>query len=341
MSVQLEDPNKGLDYLDIYERAIEHGRIELSDSTIMSFDSCPRKFEFAKLFRTARDDMSIAGELGNALHRAFQLWQVQGDRDRAILELCIYYPWHLCSNRHDPKGLPAAIETLEAMMDRLDDDYELAYIEVDGEARPAIEVPFELVIEGIEFAPGVPFVYRGYIDSVLYALREQIYVVDDVKTTSMSIKDSTPKYAFRDQCVPYQIAISAVTDQDITNLKVRYFEAKVDILEPRIRKLDFYKSADDVLEFMRKLAWTCQQIKTWGETMSFPRHGQSCVAFNKPCKFFEICHSSSRQELKTYANNARREQEIHDRENKKPFAREGWNPWVSISIDISEFLPHG
>ena len=125
--------------------------LRVSYSSLNTFESCPRKFEFSKLFdRRPWTGEEFAAAVGTALHKGYQEYLVSNDRDKALWAMAKAYPheleWTVEASKAEPRSLAACAITLDAMIDSdAMNEWEVAQIKnPQGEIVPAIEVPYEI-----------------------------------------------------------------------------------------------------------------------------------------------------------------------------------------------------
>jgi len=186
-------------------------KLNLSHSSRSLAHSCWRKFQFRKMFEHDAREESLAASRGNALHKGFQSYLMHKDEDRAIIEYMLGYPIHLCQDHLAADSLEAGFSTLMDMVNCAPLlNYELASVNcADGIVRPAIEVPFEIEIEGFSISESEEFKvsYIGYIDAIFYDVVNDEYVVMDIKTTQRKYMKPDLEYSFSEQCIPYGLVL--------------------------------------------------------------------------------------------------------------------------------------
>src|SRR6478736_10284968 len=152
--------------------------LRVSYSSLNTAASCLRKFEFNKLYpRKKRDsEEQFAAHVGKAMHGAVQHWLIHGDEDAALWTLMKHFPYLWEYNQaRDDRSLEACISTLERILDSVDmTEWELVSIRLeateeypDGQVIPAIEVPFEIRLNGLTLSNGRQIAYTGWIDAIL------------------------------------------------------------------------------------------------------------------------------------------------------------------------------
>ena len=294
--------------------------LELSHSTVQSYHSCPRKLEFAKLFKYNLRGRGIAGDAGNALHYAAGVYLQTKNKQAAILELMLKYPIDLCSNPLWKWSLEATYAGLLKLITYIDLHPELELAIIDG--KQAVEVPFLINIHhGIKDL--MPVVYRGYIDFIFYDRLQNQYKIVDLKGTTYDIKDIHAKWRWDSQCLPYALVLKRALNQDIKDLDVEYLVTKVHLLESEIIPLEYYKSEQDIQEWTQDLIVDLTAIKTYIQTQWFPRRGASCIGFGKVCKFYELCESRNLATIKLMLSS----KEV--KKTERPF-----EPWITLDLEI-------
>lgn len=272
-------------------------------------------------------DRSLAGDVGGALHAGYQDYLVHGDRDKALLALALAYPIDLNDNPMKPRSLEACIPTLDAMMDsEYLMEYELAKVDcIDGLTRPATEVYFKINIKNFSLSDNefIPVSYVGYIDAILYNHLTDEYIVCDIKTHTDKSYDLSPKYQFSPQCLPYGIVLERMLGQQLDGLSVKYLSTFIDIAQPKVAIYDFEKSKQDIEDWARGLIVDLQQIKMFYQMQWFPRTADGCIAWFKPCRFFDICESRDDDYIQQMIL-----------ENKEPYTDRTDEPWIECDLEL-------
>ena len=301
--------------------------IRLSHSTLSSLHSCPRKFEFAKLYQHPRERENINTGSGHAIHEGYQEWLISRDADRAFFKLALHYPLHIESNPNHVKSLEACYATLEnMMMNNALLEYDLATVELpDGSIKPAIEVPFQINVHHPSWVDdGIIFIYVGKIDFIYFSKLTGQHIVVDIKSHRDRWDDRTVNYEFSDQMLPYALVLQTLLGKNIGSLSVKYFDVKVDIIEPKTQIYEFDKTQDDVDDWAKSLYYDIERIKQFIRLGWFQRNGNSCRAFNNICHYFHACKS--------------RDPEFIQKEIlgiNEPYVEEPWKPWITVELDLA------
>lgn len=319
-------------------------QLALSHSSRALFHSCPRKLEFKKFYLRGARDQSFDADVGTCIHSGFQEFLRTGDEELGIYAMMVDYPYELFHTRTTNKGksLEACYAVLNTMMSGYQtSDYELAKVHcLDGQVRPAIEVPFEIRI--LDFSlngkfnengtPEIPVIYTGFIDCVFWSRFFERFKAVDVKTHKNHVNDLTLKYKYDGQVLPYSFVLEAIQGRPVDTFDVEYLSCYIDIENPRVEPYVFSKSQQDVVDWMQGFYDDLIRIQRYFLQGWFPRieKGDSCMAFNRPCEFADDCEFRNIEELKRGFLMGQQGVETlltH---------RGEWNPWISIGVRFGE-----
>lgn len=309
--------------------------LRVSYSSLNTFESCPRRFEFDKLYpRLPRDSMAFAADVGTALHHGYQNYLVTQDEDQAIWAMLESYPFELeFVQEKDDRSMEAALSTLEKMFESVDmREYELAQIKKpDGTIVPAIEVPFEIRFRGIDIPPcpkypdGADIAFTGYIDAIMQNHLSGKYRTLDIKTNRDFSKDQTGKYQYDSQQLPYGIIVEHVVGGPINNFEVLYLDTLVDLTDPTVTLYPFAKTEDDIQEWLLTRILQFQMIQKYVQSDFFPRRSGGCMFYKKPCRYLTPCVSRDREMLFEWFMEG---STLDEAQADSPF-----EPWVVAEID--------
>lgn len=281
--------------------------LKLSYSSLNLFSSCERKFELTKLYdRRPFDGDTFAAEVGKALHAGYQNYLTNHDPDKALWELARAYPHDIYflsdPSKVESRSIEACVVTLDAMLERGGSEgWELAYIKNHlGETVPAIEVPFEIILDGFELADGRGISFVGFIDAIMF--RGDTYRTLDIKTHQNYSRDYNAQYKFDTQQIPYGIVLEHVLQKEIEKFDVLYLDCKIDVAEPVIELVEFTKDRDDIQEWLMNTVMKVQQIQRNMEMDYFPRRDGGCVMWNKPCFYLRdnVCSMRDKEQIQKW-----------------------------------------
>lgn len=305
--------------------------MRLSNSTVELFRSCQRKFEFRKLFKHPAYEDSIAAEVGKCLHTGYQNWLMYQDRDRAIMAMMLEYPVKLQVSDSDDRSIYAAYATLNSLFDSVNlQQYEIATLVIDGEMRPAIEVPFEFRISGIALdqAGLIPITYVGKIDAILFDRITQRYIVVDIKTTRRKLNDMTATYFFDEQALPYGMILEKLLGLEDQSFDVTYLSVFVDLMAPVATPYTFSKNKEYVEDWARGLMVDIQLMRTYFDIGWFRRDAGACQSWGKNCPYFDFCQVRDHGVIRKLMAEGESE------ENLIQVADHFGKPWVSMELEL-------
>lgn len=301
--------------------------LEVSYSSLNLADSCLRKFEFNKLYpRRARDQDAFAADVGTALHHGYQDYLVNQDMDSAIWALMNSYPYAGEFNQlKDDRSLETCIATLEEMIHEAKmDEWELMTIRrPDGLVVPAIEVPFELRLKGLDLPDGRGVAFTGFMDAAMRHRGHGAVRTLDIKTHRRALEDATPKYRFDGQQVPYGICLEHIQGFAVEEFEVLYLDCFVDLVNPRVHLYSFLKDSIDLQEWLINTVLRVQRIQRAMEMDYFPRTDGGCLNWNRPCYFLEVCQTRDRQAVEDWLLMG-----------EEPEHRPKEQPWIVAEIDV-------
>ena len=305
--------------------------LEWSHSSRAIFNSCPRKFEFRKIYNNARRIEGLAASVGTALHAGIQSWLQFKDADLAMWEMIKRFPIKFQKSWADDNSLAGCYQTLIAMMnwEKLD-QYELAsFHKPDGTIAPGVEVPFILRISKYPFYPDgrtIQVDYIGFIDLILYNKLEDEYVVWDVKTTTKDT-DKAVEFRFFDQGVPYGLILEAVLKRDVNKgFEIGYWSVRINHEDPKNSIYSFNKTQTDLQDWMQGYLFDLDAIRRYYNLGWFARHGNNCMTWNRPCIFFDFCETRNPKTIEMMLQ--------QDEANQKEFKRE--EPWIIVELDYED-----
>ena len=308
--------------------------LEVSDSSLGMLHSCNRKFEFRKILQSDRWEDSYAAGTGTAMHAGMQHYAVHKDIDKAIFEMLMHYPYEFTKTPYDQRSWQSCVGSMVAAMKFMESEmkgWELAHINNGTQVVPAIEVPFALVLEDVPFYPDgrtIKIKYIGYIDFILYNAFTDRYRVVDLKTTTTTA-DPSQQYKFADQCLPYGLVLEALLNHDFREgFDVLYWNNYIHPLEPKNELISFTKSEVDMQEWMAGFLDDIGIIRRSFQTKFFRRNSKACIAYGKPCRFFDLCESRDIQKIRQYLIFEENAQDLSGR-TPRP------KPWLEIQLEYA------
>ena len=260
--------------------------MRLSYSTNNLVDLCPRKYQIIKLQGEGSDASNENNEhldYGKALGEGLQCLMYTKDRDLAIVTALAAYHW----NETDNKCMESMV--LAIMTYELSDDWEVAILD---NGKPALELSFKIELGEGDY-------YCGFMDAVMINRYTNKPGVFEVKTTGSMLNDLSPMYKNSPQGVGYSIVLSAIVPSADFSIHYPVVQLKR-TWKPKIKVYEFEKTLKDRLEWLIDLKIQYDQLCTYRDMDYYPKKGQSCLDFNRPCHLFGICDLSAYTESPDY-----------------------------------------
>ncbi len=150
--------------------------------------------------------------------------------------------------------------------------------------KPAKELSFQ-----VDFGGG--FLYRGYVDLVLYNPSKDLFLVLELKTTKNRKVDEA-MFANSLQGLGYGVILDAIAkSQGLT--KPSSYEVLYAVYSSSSYSWDFLpfkKSLLKRVQWLQHLAAQIERIKLYNSLDFWPMHGSSCFNFFRRCEYFGICN---------------------------------------------------
>jgi len=308
--------------------------LTISNSSLNMFNDCARKLEFRKFYSCARWEDSHAASVGRALHEAMQEFISSRDLNSAIFKLYMNYPYQYNTNPMDDRSIESCVGWLQkfAKNSKLEDLELVNFQTADGVQMPAHEVKFHLNLPSLPIGKNpitgapIPVIYVGFIDGVYRNVFSGKLTIVDYKTTTRNVNDWMLVYKFDQQCIPYAFVLGKLFQREFTTLDIAYLIVKLNLLEPSTIPLHLTKTQNDILDWVRGLWLQVQEIRTYATSNWWPRKNGNCMAFNRPCRYFDLCHERNPETIARL---------ISLDENECSSDREVERPWVTLDLHIN------
>lgn len=139
------------------------------------------------------------------------------------------------------------------------------------------------------------YYFVGHIDLVLQHKYTGVYTVLEVKSTGLNALDLSPQYANSGQAIGYSVALDQITGQKHDRFEVLYLVGRIgkSPFDIEIKVLPFRKTLVDRLNWFVTLGLDTERLARMKELGVYPKRGSSCMAYNRPCKFFHSCGTSA------------------------------------------------
>lgn len=291
-----------------------------SHSIGTTFESCPRRFEFAHVYGVqGRGRINYAADVGTALHEAIQGWAriylapdaerndttKQLALDAGVYELLKWFPW-VEEELELEAGKPSAQQRsfnralalyFSACESKWWDDWELA---LDDKGEPIIERAYRIEYQSLpKFTDhnGVEryIVQQGKIDFGLAHRKTGEIRVGDIKTTNKHPSKFEASWRFSGQGAGYGIVLGAAAGYNWRDhgLNVTYlvchFPGVNDEMGPVI-PLTFFYSPEEIEDKIMTDRDQHLRMIHYGERGWWPRKTSGCESWGSVCPFFDVCH---------------------------------------------------
>jgi len=311
--------------------------LEVSDSSLALLHSCPRKFEFRKMFMSDRFENSLAASAGSALHAGTQSYCTGLSKEQSIFNYLMEFPYEYDKGEMDDRSWQSCTNVLEKAMEFWDldlEEWEIAMIlDESGNPIPAYEVPFALVMENFPFyADGrtITLKYIGYIDLILHNKITGQYIVCDIKTTVADLSKKVYEFTFADQCLPYGLVLETLLGQDISRgFEVFYWMQYIHPLDATNLLIPFIKTKDDIQDWVVGFMEDMNIIKRSYNAGWFRRRAKSCMAWKRPCNYFDLCDSRDTKSIATFVK--------MENTKREPSGKQRVKPWIEIKLETDKF----
>jgi hypothetical protein len=258
--------------------------VRLSNSTMDLIQTCERKFQLEKLlYNDGEREHTEHTVFGSAYGIGVASYFIHQDEDQALYEAWMaYYPELETEKKSMVKCFNALMVTFRKI-----DELLMEYEVVSFKGKPAAELSFCLFT-------GKDYYFVGYMDLVLRHMFTGVYVVLDAKTTGLEIHNLDPLYKNSAQLIGYSIALDAIVGEAQATYEVMYLVCQMGRgFAPNVQVLTYKKTVLDRLQWFLTLGMDIERLERMKELNIYPRRGQSCMNYNRPCYYFGTCNLHS------------------------------------------------
>ncbi len=268
--------------------------IPLSYSRFNTLHSCPRKFLLKELKQQRQNYESIDTSYGSSFGAGVQEMFRSGSIDRALVAALAAWDYpefeDIWGKKHD-KSFWMCVASLEAFFNSqfqiLYQEYELANIQ----GRSGIEL-------FVYIAVGESYSYQVHIDLVLANRESRALAVVEIKTSGMAHQEAN--WGNSEQTLGYYAIIETLSKR--YNIPM---EPRVYYITQHTGKLDdiyggqgftifpYEKDQTNSANFVQNLLTCIGVIELYIKHNNFPKRGNACVTYNKPCEFYGSCDMES------------------------------------------------
>lgn len=268
--------------------------LTLSYSSLGLLNSCPRKFELYKYHpltsvEVPRDETPALVQ-GKAVGIGLATYLETRSLEAAVFQTWLNYYPRLEDNVRDQTKAIRIVETLIKCPLIAGGRYSLAKLN----DKPCVETSF-----CIKISKTLPIYFVGFLDGILTDNNDptgQTLVPLELKTSSLAANLECV-YKNSAQGNGYGLILDKISGTlgktyDIQYLIAQVKRTKAEQYSPEIHLLKFKKTIVDRLEWLMDIKLQLQRIETYNAVGLFPKDGSSCLAWNRPCKFFDLCNLS-------------------------------------------------
>lgn len=275
--------------VELSENEIDPRYLRSSYSTSQLLHACPRKFQLKCLQaeRKIDEQTSITFAFGHTV--GLGIAEIFATRDLPQTLFKMFLEWEVDFLADDPKrkkSFALAVHSIQKLYDLLEDGEFSEYVVATYNGKPAAELSFRIHFPG-KYGTHT---YRGYLDLVLQNIMSGEFAVLENKTNSGTWVNHY-QYKNSSQALGYGVVLDKI-EPDKSAYDVRYliYMTKLD----RWEDFSFVKNYHMRALWLRDRLWDVNIVETLfeheGNYGIWPMHGESCVAFGKPCEYMDVCH---------------------------------------------------
>lgn len=256
---------------------------QISYSSSLTLHFCPRKLQLEKLRAEESSEDgggSIHFAFGHAVGAGIQAtFMAESSIERCYFAAFLAWDFPLLeiaekqkkSFWHSLRAIDAAWHLAESLRD---EGWELA----EFEGKRATEYSFRVALPN-------GYNYRAYIDIILFHPEKNKYKIVEVKTTGATWLHEA-MYTNSAQALSYAIVLDFLV-KEYSSYEVLYLVYKTKSME--WESIPFTKTRNVKAEWIRNVLRDCTTITELQAEGYFPKHGESCFNFYKPCDYFGTC----------------------------------------------------
>lgn len=249
----------------------------LSHSSSCLLHSCPRKYQLTKLWPDLEREESIDTIYGKMFHVGIQNFVCGVPINESLLIAALEWKTDLYEFKKE-KSFFHCWNAIEQFAYLYPETQLANYKVLEYNGKPAMELSFR-----IELPNG--FYYRGYVDLVLQNLYDDSILVVDLKTSGAKYT-SPAKYQNSAQNIGYSLVLETILP-GMQSFNVMYYEYLTSI--NKYVAHDFLVDPLDRAIWIRDLLMECDVMQFYDNNEDWPKHGESCISYNRPCNFLDNC----------------------------------------------------
>ena len=261
--------------------------LNLSYSSLLTFHSCPRKFQLQKL-QSKRDEIedvpgSITFAYGHVVGAGVQAVLEEKQIPQILWEA--FLEWDvdlLADNPKQNKSFFGALQAILQFQSMRDSGYLDGYELVSYQNKPACELSFVIHLPD-------QYKYRGFVDAVLrHKITGEVLVLECKTTNSSAVNPA--QYKNSAQAIGYSIVLDALFPT-LSSYKVLYLVYQTKAEE--FVQIPFDKSYYARALWIKELLLDIECLKMYEEHDIYPMRGESCYSYFRECEFMNLCALST------------------------------------------------
>lgn len=272
----------------------EPDRVPLSYSRFNTLHTCPRKFLLKELKQQRVPFDSVDCSYGTAFGAGVQELFRSGSIDRALVAALAAWDYpefeDMWGKKHD-KSFWMCTKSLEVFAENqflsLYSEYDLANIE----GHSGIEL-------FVYIAVGESYSYQVHVDLVLANRESGALAVAEIKTSGMVQQEAN--WGNSEQTLGYYAIIETLSRRYNLPMEPRvyYITQTTGKLSDPYANFGFNvfcyeKDIANSANFVQNLLTNIAIVELYIDSNYFPKRGNSCVTYNKPCEFYGTCDMES------------------------------------------------
>lgn len=260
----------------------------ISYSKSLTLHACPKRFQIDTLGGLQDDEAETPGTVtfafGHAVGAALQTLFIPGKTKQDAI-LAAFLAWDIPLWEELPKKKKSfwyvlrAIDLAEHLVKDIQSE---GWIIAEFNDRPAVEYSFLIHLPN-------NFRFAAHVDLILYHPERNVFRVIEVKTSGYSqIHEAV--FGNSSQALSYSLVLDYIAKHK-TTYDVLYIVYSCPAMEFTL--LPFSKSHLVKAEWIRDILYDCQTIEYFLKQDYFPKRGESCYDFFRPCPYFGGCGYSN------------------------------------------------
>lgn len=257
--------------------------LNLSYSSLLTFHSCPRKFQLDRLGSISESSESISESItfsyGQIVGLGIQLALESKTYPEIIWQMFLgWKPELFEENPKQNKSFAAAVYAVDKFISMCEQGYLSNYSLVYYDGKPACELSFLISLPN-------GFKYRGFVDAVLkHDITGEVIVLECKTSSATTLNPATYKNSA--QAIGYSIVLDAIFPE-LSSYRVLYLIYSTKSLS--YDQLEFTKSYVQRARWIRELVLDTDLLGVYNANDLYPMRGESCFTYFRECNYMGLC----------------------------------------------------